>query len=117
MTWDQAVCVSAKTPNKANAIKFVQYVTGPAFQSKLAVAKTYYSMVPNKKAAAMLPWNKRQLLNLGNLEKFDEISWQISLQEKALIIVKSGWVPGKSLKTHNTILLMATFCSHQFLRN
>ena len=30
-------------------------------------------MVPNKKAAAMLPWNKRQLLNLGNLEKFDEI--------------------------------------------
>jgi len=73
VTWDQAVCVSAKTPNKANAIKFVQYVTGPAFQSKLAVAKTYYSMVPNKKAAAMLPWNKRQLLNLGNLEKFDEI--------------------------------------------
>ena len=39
VTWDQAVCVSAKTPNKANAIKFVQYVTGPAFQSKLAVAK------------------------------------------------------------------------------
>ena len=30
-------------------------------------------MVPNKKAAAMLPANKRELLNLGNLEKFDEI--------------------------------------------
>lgn len=73
VTWDQAVCVSAKTPNKENAIKFVQYVSGPAFQSKLAIAKTYYSMVPNKKAAVMLPDDKRELLNLSNIEKFDEI--------------------------------------------
>ena len=73
VTWDQAVCVSATTPNKDNAVKFVQYVTGPAFQSKLAIAKTYYSMVPNKKAAVMLPDDKRELLNLSNIEKFDEI--------------------------------------------
>ena len=73
VTWDQAVCVSAKTPNKENAIKFVQYVTGPEFQSKLAIAKTYYSMVPNKNAAMMLPNDKRELLNLADIDKFDEV--------------------------------------------
>lgn len=73
VTWDQAVCVSATTPNTANAIKFVQYVCGPEFQSKLAVAKTYYSMVPNKNAAVMLPDDKRALLNLSDIDKFDEI--------------------------------------------
>ena len=30
-------------------------------------------MVPNKKAAVMLPDDKRELLNLSNIEKFDEI--------------------------------------------
>ncbi len=73
VTWDQAVCVSAKTPNKESAIKFVQYVTGPEFQSKLAIAKTYYSMVPNKNAAMMLPNDKRELLNLADIDKFDEV--------------------------------------------
>jgi spermidine/putrescine transport system substrate-binding protein len=73
VTWDQAVCVSATTPNQANAVKFVQYVTGPEFQAKLAVAKTYYSMVPNKKAAQMLPDDKRALLNLSDIDKFDEV--------------------------------------------
>lgn len=73
VTWDQAVCVAANTPRRENAIKFVQYVAGPDFQSKLAVAKTYYSMVPNKKAAAMLPADKRELLNLADLDKFDEV--------------------------------------------
>jgi spermidine/putrescine transport system substrate-binding protein len=73
VTWDQAVCVSASTPNRENAVKFVQYVAGPEFQSKLAVARTYYSMVPNKKAAAMLPDDKRALLNLADLDRFDEV--------------------------------------------
>lgn len=73
VTWDQAVCMSATTPNKANAVKFIQYVTGPDFQSKLAVAKTYYSMVPNKKAAEMLPGDKRELLNLADIDRFDEV--------------------------------------------
>ena len=73
VTWDQAVCVSATTPNQDNAVKFVQYVTGPDFQAKLAVAKTYYSMVPNKNAALMLPDDKRALLNLSDIDKFDEV--------------------------------------------
>ncbi len=73
VTWDQAVCIAANTPRKGNAIKFVQYVAGPQFQSMLAVAKTYYSMVPNKKAAALLPDDKRELLNLVDLDRFDEV--------------------------------------------
>ncbi|MFK7879376.1 PotD/PotF family extracellular solute-binding protein [Roseobacter sp.] len=73
VTWDQAVCVSATTPNKDNAAKFVQHVTGPDFQAKLAVAKTYYSMVPNKNAALKLPNDKRALLNLSDIDKFDEV--------------------------------------------
>ena len=73
VTWDQAVCIAANTPRPENAVKFVQYVAGPHFQSMLAVAKTYYSMVPNKKAAALLPDDKRELLNLVDLDRFDEV--------------------------------------------
>lgn len=73
VTWDQAVCIAANTPRRDNAVKFVQYVAGPHFQSMLAIAKTYYSMVPNKKAAALLPDDKRELLNLVDLDRFDEV--------------------------------------------
>ena len=73
VTWDQAVCMAANTPRKAEATQFMQYVAGPDFQAKLATAKTYYSMVPNKKAAEILPDDKRELLNLADLDQFDEV--------------------------------------------
>jgi spermidine/putrescine transport system substrate-binding protein len=71
VTWDQAPCIAANTPRPENAVKFLQYITGPAFQARLAVAKTYYSMVPNKLAAAALTTEQRELLNLADLDKFD----------------------------------------------
>ena len=73
VTWDQAVCIAANSPRAGNAVKFVQFVAGPEFQSRLAVAKTYYSMVPNKEAALLLPDDKRELLNLVDLDRFDEV--------------------------------------------
>lgn len=73
VTWDQAVCIAANTPRPDTAKKFLQYVTGPEFQAKLAVAKTYYSMVPNKNAAEMLPQDKRELLNLADLDRFTDV--------------------------------------------
>ena len=73
VTWDQAVCIAANTPRMNNAVKFVQYVAGPRFQSMLAVAKTYYSMVTKRKAAELLPDDKRELLNLVDLDRFDEV--------------------------------------------
>ena len=73
VTWDQAVCIAANTPRRENAVKLVQYLAGPEFQSRLAVAKTYYSMVPNRRAAALLPDDKRELLNLVDLDRFDEV--------------------------------------------
>lgn len=73
VTWDQAPCIAKNTTRPENAVKFMQYITGPVFQSKLAVAKTYYSMVPNKRAAEKLPADKRELLNLADLDKFDKV--------------------------------------------
>tara|TARA_B100000780_G_scaffold256884_1_gene206360 strand:- start:2797 stop:3909 length:1113 start_codon:yes stop_codon:yes gene_type:complete len=73
VTWDQAPCIAANTPRPGNAVKFLQYISGPAFQAKLAVAKTYYSMVPNKLAAAALTTEQRDLLNLADLDKFDSV--------------------------------------------
>lgn len=70
VTWDQAVIVLANTPRPQNSIKFLQYVAGPTFQSKLAVARTYYSMVPNRKAADMLTSDQRELLNLSDPDNF-----------------------------------------------
>ena len=73
VTWDQAPCIAKNTTRPENAVKFMQYITGPVFQSQLAVAKTYYSMVPNKRAAEKLPADKRELLNLTDLDKFDKV--------------------------------------------
>lgn len=73
VTWDQAPCIAANTQRPENAVKFLQYISGPEFQARLATAKTYYSMVPNKEAAAQLPDDKRELLNLTDLERFDEV--------------------------------------------
>ena len=73
VTWDQAVCIAANTPRQDAARSFLQFVTGPEFQARLATARTYYSMVPNMKAAAMLPQDKRELLNLADLDKFSEV--------------------------------------------
>jgi len=73
VTWDQAPCIAANTLRPENAVKFLQYISGPAFQAKLAVAKTYYSMVPNKLAAAALTTEQRELLNLADLDKFDSV--------------------------------------------
>jgi spermidine/putrescine transport system substrate-binding protein len=72
VTWDQAACIAADSPRKPAAVKFLQFVTGPEFQARLAVAKTYYSMVPNRKAAEALPMDKRELLNLADLDRFDK---------------------------------------------
>lgn len=70
VTWDQAVIILANTPRPNNSIKFLQYVAGPEFQAKLAVARTYYSMVPNGKAAELLTADQRKLLNLDDTANF-----------------------------------------------
>lgn len=72
VTWDQAVIILGNTPRPNNAIKFLQYVAGPEFQAKLAVARTYYSMVPNRKAAELLTKEQRDLLNLSDLANFEQ---------------------------------------------
>lgn len=73
VTWDQAVCIAANTPRQDAARSFLAYVAGAEFQAMLAVAKTYYSMVPNRNAAERLPQDKRELLNLADLDRFSEV--------------------------------------------
>jgi spermidine/putrescine transport system substrate-binding protein len=72
VTWDQAVIMLENSPRPGNALKFMQYVAGPEFQAKLAVARTYYSMVPNRKAAEHLTDEQRELLNLADLANFEK---------------------------------------------
>lgn len=70
VTWDQAAIILANTPRPNNAVQFLQYIAGADFQSKLAVAKTYFSMVPNREAVALLTEDQRKLLNLTDLNNF-----------------------------------------------
>ncbi|MBD2459722.1 extracellular solute-binding protein [Oscillatoria sp. FACHB-1407] len=72
VTWDQAVIVLGNSPRPQNAVKFLQYVAGAEFQAKLAVARTYYSMVPNQDAAALLTNDQRKLLNLEDVTNFQQ---------------------------------------------
>lgn len=72
VTWDQAVIVLANTLRPQNSLKFLNYVGGPEFQSKLAVARAYYSMVPNRKAAELLTEEQRKLLNMADLENLEK---------------------------------------------
>ena len=73
VTWDQAAIILANSPRPNNAVKFLQYIAGADFQSKLAVAKTYFSMVPNREAAALLTDDQRKLLNLADLDNLEKV--------------------------------------------
>lgn len=72
ITWDQAPCIVHNTTRYENARRFMQYITGPQFQARLAVANAYFSMVPNRRAAALLTREQRELLNLTDLDRFNE---------------------------------------------
>jgi spermidine/putrescine transport system substrate-binding protein len=72
ITWDQAPCIVHNTTRYENARRFMQYIAGPQFQARLAVANAYFSMVPNRKAAALLTREQRDLLNLTDLDRFNE---------------------------------------------
>ena len=70
VTWDQSVVVLNTAKNPENAMKFVEYIAGPHFQAKFAVANVYYSMVPNYDAIEKISARQRGLLNLTDPEKF-----------------------------------------------
>ena len=70
VTWDQSVVVLKNAKHPSNAMKFIEYVAGPHFQAKLAVANVYYSMVPNRDAVDKLSMEHRKLLNLEDPAKF-----------------------------------------------
>lgn len=73
VTWDQAPCISATTTRYDNALKFLQYVAGPRFQSRLAVAEAYFSMVPNRRAIDLLSAEHQALLNLDDVDRFEAV--------------------------------------------
>jgi spermidine/putrescine transport system substrate-binding protein len=70
VTWDQSAVILKNAPHPNNAMKFIEYLAGAHFQAKLAVAKVYYSMVPNINAVDMLSKEHRKLLNLEDPTKF-----------------------------------------------
>jgi len=70
VTWDQSAVILNDAPHPNNARKFLQYLAGPHFQSQLAVADVYYSMVPNVEAIEQLSSEHRELLNLQDLDVF-----------------------------------------------
>lgn len=100
VTWDQSVVVlkNAKHPN--NAMKLVEYLAGAHFQSQLAVANVYYSMVPNIDAVESLSADHRRLLNLEDLASF-QTQWLPNLAPRRfpdnIEAWKDIWAEFKSL--------------------
>lgn len=70
VTWDQSAVILRNSRRPNNAMKFIQYLAGAHFQSRLAVANVYYSMVPNVNAIEQLSPQHRELLNLQDLNSF-----------------------------------------------
>ncbi len=71
VTWDQAVVALANTPREENVIKFMQYISGPEFQAKLAAAQTYYSIVPHREAVNFMSDETKSVLNLEDPAAFE----------------------------------------------
>ncbi|MBD3886671.1 spermidine/putrescine ABC transporter substrate-binding protein [Phormidium tenue FACHB-886] len=60
--WSEGATLCSASKNKALALKWVQYMTSPETQARLANAKAYKGIAPNLKASESMSDSEKQLL-------------------------------------------------------
>lgn len=70
LRWSQSIGVMADSENKDLALKFVQYITSPEGQAKLATSSCFWGMPANKKAGAHLTTAQKAALRWDNQSEY-----------------------------------------------
>ncbi len=70
LRWSQSIGVMKDSKNKDLAIKFVQYITSPEGQAKLATSSCFWGMPANKKAGELLSAAQKAALRWDNQPEY-----------------------------------------------
>lgn len=70
LRWSQSIGVMKDSKNKDLAIKFVQYITSPEGQAKLATSSCFWGMPANKKAGELLTAAQKAALRWDNQPEY-----------------------------------------------
>ena len=74
LRWSQSIGVMADSENKDLALKFVQYITSPEGQAKLATSSCFWGMPANKKAGAHMTTAQKAALRWDDQSEYLENS-------------------------------------------
>jgi spermidine/putrescine transport system substrate-binding protein len=70
LRWSQSIGVMADSENKDLALKFVQYITSPEGQAKLATSSCFWGMPANKKAGAHMTTAQKAALRWDDQSEY-----------------------------------------------
>ena len=62
MRWAQSIAMLEASTHKEGALKFIQYITSPEGQARLATSACYWGMPANQKAGAVLTAAQKAVL-------------------------------------------------------
>lgn len=81
VSWTESISIVKSSKNKEAAKAFIQYLTTPEVQAKLAWSDAFHSTVPNKKALEYLTHEQAQLLRMDDEAKMDEMLANIATRK------------------------------------
>lgn len=81
VSWTESVSIVKSSQNKEAAKAFIQYLTTPEVQAKLAWSDAFHSTVPNKKALNFLTEEQAKLLRMDDEAKMEEMLSNIATRK------------------------------------
>ena len=81
VSWTESLSIMKDSQNPEAAKAFVQYLTTPEVQAKLAWANAFHSTVPNKKAAEYLEPEQAALLRMDDPQLMDDMLSRIATRK------------------------------------
>ncbi|MBC8576803.1 ABC transporter substrate-binding protein [Yanshouia hominis] len=81
VSWTESVSIVKSSQNKEAAKAFIQYLSTPEVQAKLAWSNAFHSTVPNKKALDYLTDEQAKLLRMDDEAKMEEMLANIATRK------------------------------------
>ncbi|PWM26056.1 MAG: hypothetical protein DBX44_01100 [Oscillospiraceae bacterium] len=81
VSWTESVSIVKSSQNKEAAKAFIQYLSTPEVQAKLAWSNAFHSTVPNKKALDYLTEEQAKLLRMDDEAKMEEMLANIATRK------------------------------------
>lgn len=81
VSWTESISIVKDSKNKEAAKAFIQYLTTPEVQAKLAWSDAFHSTVPNQKAVEYLSDEQAELLNMHDTGKMEAMLANIATRK------------------------------------